>query len=330
MNKIFVLNVPSFYKINLLNNLVSEVVFSVIFLNSDRIFRRQDFYQSQISFINKNLLKKNMLLRFFELYKIVKIEKHAEVILGGYDRLEFLFLLLFVKRSRLSLIVESYDSKNNVISYLLKFFIYKSVHRVYASGKLHIESLASFKYSGEVRLTGGVGMINYRNRTFVEKNSVKNFVYLGRLENYKGLDILINAFDKRPNLCLHIYGEGPIQIQNTSNIFYHGYLLQSDLRNELSKHDVLILPSLLEPWGLVVEEAIYYGLPVIVSDKVGCKDDLVASNNLGFIFKSGSLSDLIDCIDCICLLNEYKKLRNNVMNYSFDNRDQKQLLSFIN
>ena len=47
-----------------------------------------------------------------------------------------------------------------------------------------------------------------------------------------------------------------------------------------------------ETWGLVVNEAMNFGLPVLVSDMVGCKDDLVEENGNGFVFQTGDLKDL--------------------------------------
>ncbi|HSA06886.1 MAG TPA: glycosyltransferase family 4 protein [Candidatus Gastranaerophilales bacterium] len=48
--------------------------------------------------------------------------------------------------------------------------------------------------------------------------------------------------------------------------------------------DVFALPSKIEPWGLVVNEAMIFDLPVIVSDKVGCGDDLVQDGYNGYVF----------------------------------------------
>lgn len=48
--------------------------------------------------------------------------------------------------------------------------------------------------------------------------------------------------------------------------------------------DVFVLPSKVEPWGLVINEAMLFDLPVIVSDRVGCGADLVKEGHNGFIF----------------------------------------------
>ncbi len=52
----------------------------------------------------------------------------------------------------------------------------------------------------------------------------------------------------------------------------------------LAMSNVLVLPSSSEPWGLVVNEAMACGLPVIVSDRCGCAPDLVHEGKNGFVF----------------------------------------------
>jgi glycosyltransferase involved in cell wall biosynthesis len=49
----------------------------------------------------------------------------------------------------------------------------------------------------------------------------------------------------------------------------------------LALSDVLVLPSYSEPWGLVVNEAMACGMPVIVSEKCGCAPDLVQNGKNG-------------------------------------------------
>ena len=48
--------------------------------------------------------------------------------------------------------------------------------------------------------------------------------------------------------------------------------------------DCLILPSVSEPWGLVVSEAMASGLPVLVSNRCGCYPDIVDNGKNGFSF----------------------------------------------
>jgi len=68
---------------------------------------------------------------------------------------------------------------------------------------------------------------------------------------------------------------------------FTGFVNQSQLGKYYLAADAFILPSAYgETWGLVVNEALAFGLPVIVSDTVGCRDDLVIHERTGYIFRS--------------------------------------------
>jgi len=58
--------------------------------------------------------------------------------------------------------------------------------------------------------------------------------------------------------------------------------------------DILVLPSISEPWGLVVNEAMACGCAIIVSDKCGCAKDLVQGN--GIIVQGGNFDSLIEAL----------------------------------
>jgi 1,2-diacylglycerol 3-alpha-glucosyltransferase len=60
--------------------------------------------------------------------------------------------------------------------------------------------------------------------------------------------------------------------------------------------DAFVLPSVLEEWGLVVNEAMACGLPVVVSRAVGCAEDLVSHNVNGLLFSPGDVKVLADIL----------------------------------
>ena len=90
--------------------------------------------------------------------------------------------------------------------------------------------------------------------------------------------------------------------RNLDNVYFIGFKNQTELPKYYTLADVLVLPSGAgETWGLAVNEAMCFGLPIIVSDVVGCGPDLVKDNVNGFIFPlddaeqlSLRLKDLID------------------------------------
>jgi glycosyltransferase involved in cell wall biosynthesis len=81
------------------------------------------------------------------------------------------------------------------------------------------------------------------------------------------------------------------------NVRFAGFLDQTHLPEAYAAADVLVLPSKLhETWGLVVNEAMNFALPVVVSDKVGCAADLVRPGENGAIVRHDDTRALADAI----------------------------------
>lgn len=77
-----------------------------------------------------------------------------------------------------------------------------------------------------------------------------------------------------------------------------GFVNQSGLGKYYSAGDVFVLPSKRghESWGLVVNEAMIFGLPCLVSDGVGCRKDLVIEGKTGYTFPAGDASALAELL----------------------------------
>ena len=148
----------------------------------------------------------------------------------------------------------------------------------------------------------------------------------------KNLELLIDAFKARPNYNLHIVGSGPmasiLKDSAPSNVNFRGHIANKDIQSFLANMKALILPSISEPWGLVVEEAIYGETPVIVSSRVGCKDDLVLSD-LGMIFSFDSIVDLLFCLDEMMNNEKYGLFRQRLSEYDYTERQERYVTAFI-
>jgi glycosyltransferase involved in cell wall biosynthesis len=147
----------------------------------------------------------------------------------------------------------------------------------------------------------------------VDRNSIRSkydfnpstfvIVFSGKLIHKKRPLILISAIKKlisdNLDIGLLILGDGELKseildlIENEKNIHFLGFVNQSELPLYYYISDALCLPSGKgETWGLVANEALNFNLRLIVSDLVGCSDDLVYPDQ-GCIFKCDSLEDLI-------------------------------------
>lgn len=88
-----------------------------------------------------------------------------------------------------------------------------------------------------------------------------------------------------------------------------GFLNQKLMGRAYALGDALILPSRRgsgETWGLVVNEAMQYGLPALVSDGVGCHVDLIKPGQTGWVFPSGDVAGLAGVLEAFLHLNATK------------------------
>lgn len=75
-------------------------------------------------------------------------------------------------------------------------------------------------------------------------------------------------------------------------VLFAGFFNQSELPKVYGASDVFVLPSEDEPWGLVVNEVMCAGLPVVTTDDVGCACDLVVQRENGFVYPAGDVGAL--------------------------------------
>jgi glycosyltransferase involved in cell wall biosynthesis len=87
-----------------------------------------------------------------------------------------------------------------------------------------------------------------------------------------------------------------VSCRNIPNVHFVGFQNQRELASFFVAADIFVLPSAFDQWGLVVNEALCFGLPVIVSDQVGASADLVEHGQNGFVFPSGDVSALSQCL----------------------------------
>ncbi|MBF6571135.1 MAG: glycosyltransferase family 4 protein [Candidatus Binataceae bacterium] len=132
-------------------------------------------------------------------------------------------------------------------------------------------------------------------------------LYAGKLSERKRPDDLLKAYiqlsaDGRtePHPYLIFVGDGALRgaleirasATGWSSIRFAGFRNQTELPAFYDLAEVFVLPSALEPWGLVVNEVMNAGCAVIASDRTGCSPDLIRDGENGFVFKTGDISDL--------------------------------------
>jgi len=128
-------------------------------------------------------------------------------------------------------------------------------------------------------------------------NRPVRFLFVGQLIERKGVAELLDAFSQLPEGELHIAGEGPLQplvnrAVQAGRVTYAGQVGRYALQRLYADSDVLVLPSRYEVWGLVINEALEHGLPVIATEAVGAVDDLVRSDVNGYVTRTADVDEL--------------------------------------
>jgi len=128
-------------------------------------------------------------------------------------------------------------------------------------------------------------------------------LFCAKLQPWKSPLDLLEAFARAnvPNSYLVFAGDGPLrdsidqracELGVSERVRILGFVNQSQLPSVYCAADLLVLPSLYEPFGFVVNEAMLCGCPVAVSDRVGAKYDLVRQGETGHVFPTGNVNAL--------------------------------------
>jgi len=228
-------------------------------------------------------------------------DSYSEIVINGCGYFDStLFNLLKRNKkyyAKLILWSEStlHDNPNPWYKILAKKYLTHIYDGGIVAGNTHSQLLEKIGFKKDsIAVVGNVvDNSSFNSSEIIER---KNFLFVGRLLSIKNVDFLIKAFGEFNLLVkdwkLTIVGDGPerstleklvIDLNLKNSVTILGILQPDDLIEEYQKHAVFILPSLSEPWGLVVNEAIASNLPVIVSANCGVAEVFENGKN-GIVF----------------------------------------------
>lgn len=132
-----------------------------------------------------------------------------------------------------------------------------------------------------------------------EKKYPHSFLYVGRFVEVKGVLELTKAFEElkeeiNHDWTLNLVGSGPLknQIKESESVKVRDFV-QADELPELAKDNgCFILPSLFEPWGVVLHEFAGAGLPLISSQNCGSSTQFIKDKENGYLFQDPGISEI--------------------------------------
>ena len=203
----------------------------------------------------------------------------------------------------------------------LRFFIQdrkyaKKMEHVFAMGEEAVNYFNSLGIGWKVhpfcyctQYTTGISNIHY---------STPQYIFVGSLSTRKNPTSIVQAFSRYKHGVVKFIGNGDLksklqkEIENNNlqeQIKLLGTIPQHQIPQYLYDSDALILPSLYDGWGAVVNEALQAGCFVICSNACGASALLDKNNKLGLVFNADDDKDLAGCMEYVNL--HLKEIRDN-------------------
>jgi len=177
------------------------------------------------------------------------------------------------------------------------FMVPYAVDNSYFQSMTAMASLSREEFKQQLNLEGDRLVILYASKLTYRKRCIDLInAYLGMNPTPDG---------KRPHLL--IIGDGEeramcesrVRAAGESNVRFFGFQNQSQLARFFDLCDVFVLPSVDEPFGLIVNEAMNAGKTIIVSDRVGCQPDLISDGVNGRVFPARNVSALRSALESV-------------------------------
>ncbi|MGZ3884479.1 MAG: glycosyltransferase family 4 protein [Bacteroidia bacterium] len=139
----------------------------------------------------------------------------------------------------------------------------------------------------------------------------KRFLFVGRYAPEKGIDLLWNAFiqlqtETPSGWELWCFGKGNVKAKEHPQIRHFGFVQPEQLLTVIESCGVFVLPSLFEPWGVVVHEYATAGYPLICSDKVGSAGKFLIDGVNGFSVRAGDAGGLKEKLKLFMQMSDEK------------------------
>lgn len=243
-----------------------------------------------------------------EIINLGKKIRPCMVVVSGWQDVGYLPAALYFNSKNIPVIAGFDDQWKGTlrqnIATIFSFIIRKFFSHAWVSGLYQFEYAKKFGFKNSKIIYDLYSAdINLYNQFYEQKSKhingyPKRFLFVGRFENVKAMDILLDAWKlielNRNGWELHFIGNGSLKSKLTqeNGIIVSDFMQPSELAKEIPKTGCFILPSRHEPWGVVVHEFASAGIPLICSEATGAASTFLINNFNGFIFKNNNSSDL--------------------------------------
>ena len=290
---------PASYTLDLINNIYLKLKIPFVFIKGNSEAKSSQKVDKE-NFLNERTLLRKVAL-VYEIWS-----KYNLIIINGYNNYPFILTFIFNTLSckKRYIAIESDTQLNiprNIFKQIVKSIylniIFRSKYVIgFAGGSKTHKELFRFYGMTEDRIYLMPMMVDndkyyLDNKIFPE---VFTFLFVGRLIDTKNVDklceIFISAFsDLKAQLIIVGGGDNLEDYKERychDKIHFKGSVFGDELLSYYKNASLLVFPSSVEAWGLVINEAMSSSLPIIVHKEVGAVHDLIMDKSTGFVIEN--------------------------------------------
>ena len=321
MNVLFITNIPSPYRVDFFNELGKYCTLDVIFERSTSDERDKSWEEFQFKHFNGIILNgarfgKDKAITWKILPWLRK--EYTHIIVADAATPVGILAICYLKWKKKAYFIEGdgaqyvqrkglkerlkrfvlggaagYFSTSKELDYYYKMYgaAPERIYR-YPFSSIHASEIQEWEDRQEKRAIARSAL-----KIFLEKKMV---LAIGRFEHIKGFDLLIqSAKDLENDTDIYIVGgtatdEYDILLSenNISNVYFVEFQRKKVLSQYFLAADLFVLPTRYDPWGLVINEAMAFGLPVISTDKCVAALELIENGINGYVVPSEDITEL--------------------------------------
>lgn len=333
MKVLFITNLPSPYRIDFFNEFGKYCDLTVLYERHSALDRNENWKGDAAN----NYSEKYVDLKpigtdssiGFGLVNEIKVRSFDFLIISGYASPAVVMAIVYCRIKNLPYYVESdggFNKKDKFPKSIIKRYLLRKATGHFISCdeykkylmQLGIDESRLYKYpftslkEEDIVSEPISSVVKQQIRSKLNITEKRVVLAVGQFIQRKGFDVLINAAKDLPAYAgIYIVGGNPtdeyIAMQaklKLNNIHYMGFKSKEELKEYYQASDIFVLPTRKDIWGLVVNEAMANGLPVITTNKCIAGLELINNGKNGFIVEADNIIQLSNCINEIIDSNE--------------------------
>ncbi|QAY66765.1 glycosyltransferase family 4 protein [Paenibacillus protaetiae] len=304
MKVLFTTNIPSPYRVDFFNELGKKCELTVLFESNEDKSRDKKWYSDEFTNF-KGIFMKGIKVGdadalSLQVIKYLSLKKYDLIVIGAYHTPSGMLAIQYMKLRNIPFLLNidgGIKQEESKIKHKIKQYFISSAEGWLSTGKLtndylkyygacsekiYVYPFTSIKESNVLKKP-----VSIEEKTEIRKKlgikEEKMVLSVGQFIYRKGYDVLLNASkDFEKNVGVYIVGGKPtseyIQMRTDmklTNVYFIDFLNKLELSDYYKAADVFVLPTREDIWGLVVNEALAYGLPVITTNRCVAGTELI-------------------------------------------------------